>query len=253
MLTLNRQFSWSRIKTLHNVINFKAWRKHSTTGVGSANVKHAASGVTRKPFIKKGPGLEYFLYNNIKPSPTGNDEELVSHKVPYINDEVLDGTGKKGTAHFFKKFQYSLSSPVSWRCELIEFLNFFTVFVEVYGCQMNVNDTEIVYSILSKHNYTRTSTMEDASIVLIMTCAIREGAERKIWQRLRQLKAHKEQRKMQTQPLPLTVGLIGSVTIYFLASWITLQVAFLLRLHGGTSQGPINRKRRHRGRNCRPR
>lgn len=82
------------------------------------------------------------------------------------------------------------------------------VYVECYGCQMNVNDTEIVHSILKKHNYSQTDTLDDAGVVLLMTCAIREGAERKIWERLNQLKGHKLQRRKSTST-PLTVGLIG--------------------------------------------
>ena len=80
------------------------------------------------------------------------------------------------------------------------------VHVEVYGCQMNVNDTEIIHSILSKHNYTQTSSTNDADILLLMTCAIREGAEHKIWHRLDELKAHRKQKKGN----PSTVGIIGN-------------------------------------------
>ena len=96
----------------------------------------------------------------------------------------------------------------------------FLVFVEVYGCQMNVNDTEIVHSILQKHNYSQTDALEEASIVLLMTCAIREGAERKIWDRLHQLKRHKLDRKTSGKSLPLTVGVIGSITIAYF--WIVV-------------------------------
>lgn len=72
---------------------------------------------------------------------------------------------------------------------------------------MNVNDTEIVHSILSKHNYTQTRDPSDADILLLMTCAIREGAEHKIWHRLAELKAHRKQKKGNN---PSTVGIIGN-------------------------------------------
>lgn len=49
---------------------------------------------------------------------------------------------------------------------------------------MNVNDTEIIWSILKAHNYLKTDNLNEADIVLIVTCAIREGAEAKIWNKL---------------------------------------------------------------------
>ncbi len=84
----------------------------------------------------------------------------------------------------------------------------FSVYIEVYGCQMNVNDTEIVYSILTKHNYSRTSDINSADIALLMTCAIREGAEHKIFHRLQDIGAIRRKRK-KTGSSPMTVGLIG--------------------------------------------
>ncbi len=59
------------------------------------------------------------------------------------------------------------------------------VYIETYGCQMNFNDSEVVLGILSKDgNYRRASGLEDADVILLMTCAIRENAELKIWNRL---------------------------------------------------------------------
>jgi tRNA A37 methylthiotransferase MiaB len=86
------------------------------------------------------------------------------------------------------------------------------VFVEVYGCQMNVNDTEIVYSVLEKHNYVKASSCGDADIIFVMTCAIREGAENKIWHRLAQLKIMKQEKKGKKEDL--TVGIIGKKSIF---------------------------------------
>lgn len=76
------------------------------------------------------------------------------------------------------------------------------VFFEVYGCQMNVNDTEIVWSILNKSGYKRVTEQHQADVILIMTCSIREGAENKIWHRLRQLKGIKRERFLQ-------IGVLG--------------------------------------------
>ncbi|KAL3685632.1 hypothetical protein R1sor_003654 [Riccia sorocarpa] len=68
------------------------------------------------------------------------------------------------------------------------------MYVETYGCQMNVNDMEIVLSIMKDAGYTEiVYEPEQADIIFINTCAIREGAEHKIWQRLnvlRHMKRH---------------------------------------------------------------
>lgn len=69
------------------------------------------------------------------------------------------------------------------------------VFFDIYGCQMNVNDIEIVWSILKARNYQKTEHVNEADVVLIMTCSIRDSAEVKIWNRLMHLKAMKKKRQ----------------------------------------------------------
>ena len=66
------------------------------------------------------------------------------------------------------------------------------VYIETYGCQMNVNDSEVILSILEKEGFALCGEMEKAGLVIINTCAIRDNAEQRIWGRLdvfRQLKA----------------------------------------------------------------
>jgi tRNA-2-methylthio-N6-dimethylallyladenosine synthase len=58
------------------------------------------------------------------------------------------------------------------------------VFIETYGCQMNVNDSEVVASILASQGYATTDRIDAASIILINTCSIRENAETRVWGRL---------------------------------------------------------------------
>ena len=58
------------------------------------------------------------------------------------------------------------------------------LFIESYGCQMNLNDSEIVASILANEGYNTTPNLEDADLVLVNTCSIREKAEQTIRQRL---------------------------------------------------------------------
>ncbi|KAJ1514623.1 CDK5 regulatory subunit associated protein 1 [Coelomomyces lativittatus] len=77
-------------------------------------------------------------------------------------------------------------------------------YIEVYGCQMNVNDTEILNAILNNAGFQRTESIEDADAFFLMTCAIREGAENKIWTRLRQLKSQRTHRGVS----PI-VGVLG--------------------------------------------
>ena len=50
---------------------------------------------------------------------------------------------------------------------------------------MNVSDTEIVASILENAGYSSSDTMDEADIILVNTCAIREGAEQRIWNKLK--------------------------------------------------------------------
>ena len=66
------------------------------------------------------------------------------------------------------------------------------LYIESYGCQMNLNDSEIVASILSKEGYNTTHLMEEADLVLVNTCSIREKAEQTVRKRLEKYKAVKK-------------------------------------------------------------
>ncbi|XP_069099781.1 mitochondrial tRNA methylthiotransferase CDK5RAP1 [Pleurodeles waltl] len=81
------------------------------------------------------------------------------------------------------------------------------VYLETYGCQMNVNDAEIAWSILQSCGYRRTYTLSEADVVLLVTCSIREKAEQTIWKRLRDIGALK--RRRQRSQLPLRIGILG--------------------------------------------
>jgi tRNA-2-methylthio-N6-dimethylallyladenosine synthase len=61
-------------------------------------------------------------------------------------------------------------------------------YVETYGCQMNFSDSEIVTSILHKDGFQNTTSADDADIILMNTCAIRENAEQRVRQRLTEFK-----------------------------------------------------------------
>lgn len=62
------------------------------------------------------------------------------------------------------------------------------VYLETYGCQMNVADSEIVLGLLAKDGYELTGRIDDADLVLVNTCSIREHAEQRIYGRLGQFK-----------------------------------------------------------------
>jgi tRNA-2-methylthio-N6-dimethylallyladenosine synthase len=59
-----------------------------------------------------------------------------------------------------------------------------SAYIETYGCQMNVADSEVVVAILIESGYTMTTKMENADLILVNTCSIRENAEQRIWGRL---------------------------------------------------------------------
>ena len=77
------------------------------------------------------------------------------------------------------------------------------LFLESYGCQMNFSDSEIVASILSEQGYNTTLNQEEADLILLNTCSIREKAEQTVRMRLSQFKNLKKAKPN------LTVGVLG--------------------------------------------
>ena len=77
------------------------------------------------------------------------------------------------------------------------------VYIETYGCQMNVNDSEVVLSILQGEGYSLTENIEEASLILANTCSIRDNAEQRIWGRIDQFRLQK-----RTNP-DVIIGIIG--------------------------------------------
>ncbi|MDT8347871.1 MAG: radical SAM protein, partial [Flavobacteriaceae bacterium] len=77
------------------------------------------------------------------------------------------------------------------------------LFIESYGCQMNFSDSEIVASILKKTGYNTTNQLEDADLVLVNTCSIREKAEQTVRNRLQAYQAVKKKNPH------LKIGVLG--------------------------------------------
>ena len=126
-----------------------------------------------------GPSLKDFIPQSLSASAP---EDVLP---PYLSSAHLDGNGRG-------------------------------VYVETYGCQMNVADTEVVHAVLKGSNYTHAHSIDEADVVLLNTCAIRENAEEKIWARLRNIRAEKRKaaqgwrkRGEPTQPRGPIVGLLG--------------------------------------------
>ena len=77
------------------------------------------------------------------------------------------------------------------------------VYIETYGCQMNVNDSEVILSILQDAGYVLTENIEEADVILANTCSIRDNAEQRIWGRIDQFKIQKKKRE------GVVIGIVG--------------------------------------------
>ena len=77
------------------------------------------------------------------------------------------------------------------------------VYIETYGCQMNVADTEVVFSILTREGYVRTEDIAEADVIMANTCSIRDNAEQRIWGRIDYFRGFRKKRP------GLIVGILG--------------------------------------------
>jgi tRNA-2-methylthio-N6-dimethylallyladenosine synthase len=77
------------------------------------------------------------------------------------------------------------------------------LYIETYGCQMNVVDSEVVAAILQQHRYELTAQIGEADLVLVNTCSIRDNAEQRVRARLRELRKYKDRKD------PVSIGVIG--------------------------------------------
>lgn len=77
------------------------------------------------------------------------------------------------------------------------------IYIETYGCQMNVGDSEVIFSILGKEGYERTESMDEADVILANTCSVRDSAEQRIWGRIEVFHKQKEKRG------GVVVGIVG--------------------------------------------
>lgn len=77
------------------------------------------------------------------------------------------------------------------------------LYIETYGCQMNVSDTEVVFSILARHGYVRTESMDEADVIMANTCSVRDNAEQRVKGRI---EVFYQQKKARPQVI---IGILG--------------------------------------------
>ncbi|MBQ0046523.1 MAG: tRNA (N6-isopentenyl adenosine(37)-C2)-methylthiotransferase MiaB [Prevotellaceae bacterium] len=77
------------------------------------------------------------------------------------------------------------------------------LFIETYGCQMNVADSEVIASVMKMAGYESCDSLDEADAILLNTCSVRENAENKIYSRLEQLHA------LQKKGRKLIIGVVG--------------------------------------------
>ncbi|KRZ55458.1 putative membrane protein -like protein [Trichinella nativa] len=137
-------------------------------------VKSHSDYMNKLPEILNFIGIPVDIYGSLA---DGLDDDC--RKIPYIeNDNAFSGKGKK-------------------------------VYFETYGCQMNFNDVEIVRAILTKASFQETDNAKEADVVLLMTCAIRQSAEEKIWKRVKQLRKELQSVKGVKYCSPY-IGILGN-------------------------------------------
>lgn len=78
------------------------------------------------------------------------------------------------------------------------------LFIETYGCQMNVADSEVVASVMQMDGYAMTDSLEEADAVFVNTCSVRDNAEQRVVQRLEYFNAIKKKRKPN-----MIIGVLG--------------------------------------------
>ena len=84
------------------------------------------------------------------------------------------------------------------------------LYIETYGCQMNVADSEVVASVMQMAGYEATEKLEEANAVFLNTCSVRDNAEQKIYHRLEALDAERRRRqKADAKQQPLIIGVLG--------------------------------------------
>lgn len=84
------------------------------------------------------------------------------------------------------------------------------LYIETYGCQMNVADSEVVASVMQMAGYESCDNLDEANAVFLNTCSVRDNAEQKIYHRLEALNAERKRRLSSGIQNPaLIIGVLG--------------------------------------------
>ncbi len=83
-------------------------------------------------------------------------------------------------------------SGLQYICIAIMINSLKKIYIETYGCQMNVADTEVVLGIMDKQGFGLTEQAANADVILVNTCSVRDNAEARVKQRISELKTHKK-------------------------------------------------------------
>ncbi|XP_003695241.2 CDK5RAP1-like protein [Apis florea] len=172
-ITLNKWFL-EKIVQYNSIIchNFQQYQTLHTTVIRSETIKEVERKTNDlehfRDLTRTGPSLKDFLVSKTE-IPI---DSINVPNIPYIQN--IDGSDQK-------------------------------VYFEVYGCQMNVNDTEVIWSILKSHGYKKVENITEANIILLITCSIRDNAEQKVWNKLNNLNYIRKKKKQH----PIKIGLLG--------------------------------------------
>lgn len=131
------------------------------------------------------------LSTNFSTSPSLESD--IPASLPELS--LRDFMKKKGPSAHFESFNDIAKTELSLKFH-----------IETYGCQMNLSDTEIVRSILLAAGHTETVAVDDAELIFQNTCAIRENAETKIWNRLRYFRTMRQRNERKGYP---KIGVLG--------------------------------------------
>ncbi|KAG8517853.1 CDK5 regulatory subunit-associated protein 1, partial [Galemys pyrenaicus] len=170
VLPVQRSLRWCPLASVSGLLRtFRTHSSHSSPTYPSPEKQQEDA--VQKDFhsrLATGPTFQHFLNSSAPQEKVSSPD--VEDPPPYLTVDELSGRQRK-------------------------------VYLETYGCQMNVNDTEIAWSVLQKNGYLRTGDLQEADVILLVTCSIREKAEQTIWNRLHQLKSLKTKRLRSRVPL----------------------------------------------------
>jgi MiaB/RimO family radical SAM methylthiotransferase len=123
---------------------------------------------------------------------------------------VSAGEGDESKSDINAPDMLEMHSPADAETEQVKEKKPLRYFIETYGCQMNVADSEIVHSVLQSQGHIECAGIDDADVIMANTCAIRENAEMKIWNRIAFFNSMKTKNRLKKKHVgfPL-VGVLG--------------------------------------------